>query len=187
MDGIWKQFTQREASLLIQFIKYAICGGGAATAHVIVFFLLAWLIIPALNAEDIFVKLFHVACAPISDAIRARNAMINNGLAFLLSNLVAYILNIIWVFESGRRYPLLDLALTKLGFIQRARLCAFAHRTAEVGLFYAVSGISIAIGTFLMGVLIHQWHVTTTVAFGAECVVAALINFALRKFIIFKS
>jgi len=186
MAGIWKQFAQRKASPLIQFIKYAICGGGAVTVHVIAFFLLSWLIIPALNAEDVLVKLFHLACVPISDAIRARNAMINNALAFLLSNLVAYILNILWVFESGRRYPPLDLALSKLGLIQRATLRACAHRTVEVALFYAVSGIAIAIGTFLMGILINQWHFTTTVAFGAECVVAALINFALRKFMIFK-
>ncbi|MCX6992944.1 MAG: hypothetical protein NT011_07355 [Kiritimatiellaeota bacterium] len=186
MAGIWKQFAQREASPLIQFIKYAICGGGAVTVHVIAFFLLAWLVIPALNAEDVFVKLFHLACPPISDALRARNAMINNALAFLLSNLVAYILNILWVFESGRCYPPVDLALNKLGLSQRTTLCACAHRTVEVALFYAVSGISIAIGTFLMGVLINQWHFTTTVAFGAECVVAALINFALRKFMIFK-
>jgi putative flippase GtrA len=112
--------------------------------------------------------------------------MINNTLAFLLSNMVAYILNILWVFESGRYYPPLDLALNKLGLIQRATLRACAHRTVEVLLFYAVSGISIAIGTFLMGVLINRWHYTTTVAFGAECVIAALVNFALRKFMIFK-
>lgn len=186
MDGIWKQFTRREASPLIQFIKYAICGGGAVTVHVIVFFLLSWLIIPALNAEDILVKLCHLSCAPISDTIRARNAMVNNVLAFLLSNLVAYILNILWVFESGRRYPPLDMALSKLGLIQRATLRACAHRTVEVGLFYAVSGIAIVIGTFLMGVMINQWHFTTTVAFGAQCVIAAMINFALRKFMIFK-
>lgn len=186
MADIWKQFTQREASTLIQFIKYAICGGGAVTVHVIAFFLLSWLIIPALNAEDIFVKLFHLSCAPISDAIRARNAMINNALAFLLSNLVAYILNILWVFESGRRYPPVDFFLSKLGLIQRATLRACVHRTVEVVLFYVVSGIAIAIGTFLMGILIKQWHFTTTVAFGVECVVAALINFALRKFMIFK-
>ncbi|MBU0714227.1 MAG: GtrA family protein [Verrucomicrobia bacterium] len=187
MASIWKQFTQREASPLIQFIKYAICGGGAVTVHVIAFFLLAWLIIPALNAEDVFVKLFHLSCAPISDAIRARNAMINNALAFLLSNLAAYILNILWVFESGRRYPPVDFFLSKLGLIQHATLRACAHRTVEVALFYAVSGIAIAIGTFLMGVMINQWHFTTTVAFGAQCVIAAMINFAMRKFMIFKS
>ena len=47
MAGIWKQFTQREASPLIQFIKYAICGGGAVTVHIIIFYLLSWLIVPA--------------------------------------------------------------------------------------------------------------------------------------------
>ncbi|MDP2990779.1 MAG: hypothetical protein Q8O57_09475, partial [Kiritimatiellota bacterium] len=89
MDGIWKQFTRREASPLIQFIKYAICGGGATTVHVIVFFLLAWLIIPALNDQDIVVRLLHLSAGDISDAVRARNAMINNALAFILSNLTA--------------------------------------------------------------------------------------------------
>jgi len=186
MQNLWAQFTRREASPLIQFIKYAICGVGATTVHVIVFFLFSWLIIPALNAEDVVVKLFHISCAPISDAIRARNAMINNALAFLLSNLAAYIMDILWVFESGRRYPPVDFFLSKLGLIQRATLRACAHRTVEVALFYAVSGIAIAIGTFTMGVLINQWHFTTTVAFGIQCVIAVLINFALRKFMIFK-
>jgi len=186
MAGILKQFTQRESSPLIQFIKYAICGGGAVTVHVIAFFLLAWLVIPALNAEDVLIKFFNLSCDPLSDVVRARNAMVNNVLAFLLSNLVAYLLNILWVFESGRCYPPLDLVLGKLGLIQRAKLRACAHRTVEVALFYAVSGIAIAIGTFLMGVMINQWHFTTTVAFGAQCVIAALINFALRKFMIFK-
>ena len=186
MTGIWEQFTRREASPLIQFIKYAICGGGAVTVHVIVFFLLSWLIIPALNDQDIVVRLLHLSAGDISDAIRARNAMINNALAFIFSNLTAYLLNILWVFESGRRYPPVDFFLSKLGIIQRATLRACAHRMVEVTLFYAVSGIAMIIGTFLMGVLINQWHFTTTVAFGAQCVTAALINFALRKFMIFK-
>lgn len=186
MAAILKQFTQREASPLVQFIKYSICGGGAVTAHIIVFFLLSWLVIPALNAEDVFVKFFNLGYTPISDAIRARNAMINNALAFLLSNLVAYLLNILWVFESGRCYPPLDWALDKIGVIHRATLRVCAHRTVEVALFYAVSGIAMTIGTFLMGAMINQWHFTTTVAFGAQCVIAAMINFALRKFMIFK-
>ena len=187
MAAIWKQFTQREASPLIQFVKYAICGGGAVTVHVIIFYLLSGLLIPALNDKDIVVRLLHLSSGDISDAVRARNAMINNGLAFIFSNLTAYILNIIWVFESGRRYPPVDFFLSKLGLIQRAALRACAHRTVEVALFYAVSGIAIAIGTFLMGVLISNLQFTTTMAFAVQCVIAALINFALRKFLIFKS
>jgi len=186
MAGIWKQFTRREASPLIQFIKYGICGGGAVIVHVTIFYLLSWLLIPALNDKDIVVRLLHLSAGDISDAVRARNAMINNALAFIFSNLTAYLLNIAWVFESGRRYLPVDFLLSKLGLIQRAMLSACAHRTVEVALFYAVSGIAIALGTIVLGVLIDQWHFTTTVAFGAECVIAALINFALRKFVIFK-
>jgi putative flippase GtrA len=186
MQNIWAQFTRREASALVQFIKYSICGVGAVTVHIAVFFLLSWLIIPALNDKDILVRLFHLSAGDISDAVRARNAMINNALAFIFSNLTAYLLNILWVFESGRRYPPVDFFLNKLGFIQRAMLRACAHRTVEVALFYAVSGVAVVIGTFLMGILINQWHFTTTVAFGAQFVSAALINFALRKFMIFK-
>jgi len=186
MASMWKQFAQREASPLIQFVKYAICGGGAVTVHVFIFYLLSWLIIPALNDKDVVVRLLHLSAGDISDAVRARNAMIDNALAFIVSNLTAYLLNILWVFESGRRYPPVDFFLSKLGIIQRATLRACAHRMVEVTLFYAVSGIAMIIGTFLMGVLINQWHFTTTVAFGAQCVTAALINFALRKFMIFK-
>ena len=186
MAGIWKQFAQREASPLIQFVKYSICGGGAVAVHVSIFYLLSWLLLPALNDKDVVVRLLHISAGDISDAVRARNAMINNVLAFVFSNLTAYLLNILWVFESGRRYSPVDFALSKLGLSQRATLLACTHRTVEVALFYAVSGIAIAIGTVLMGIMINQWHFTTTVAFGAECVVAALINFALRKFMIFK-
>ena len=186
MQNLWAQFTRREASPLIQFVKYAICGVAATIVHVIVFFLLSWLIIPALNAEDVFVKLCNLSCAPISDALRARNAMINNALAFIFSNLTAYLLDIVWVFKSGRHYPPVDLFLGKLGLMQRATLRACAHRAVEVALFYAVAGMAIMIGTFLMGIMINQWHFTTTVAFGSQCVIAVLINFAMRKFMIFK-
>lgn len=186
MHGLWKQFTQREASGPIQFVKYGISGVAAVAVHVTIFYLLSWLLIPALNEQDAVVRLLHLSSGAISDAVRARNAMTNNALAFVFSNLTAYLLNIIWVFESGRRYPLLDLVLTKLGLYQRALVRAFAHRTMEVALFYAVSGIAIVIGTALMGVLINNLHFTTTTAFGAQCVIAALINFAVRKFLIFK-
>lgn len=186
MAGLWKQFTQREASTLIQFVKYGISGVGAVGVHVAIFYLLSWLLIPALNDQDPVVRLLHLSAGAISDAVRARNAMINNALAFVFSNLTAYLLNILWVFESGRRYAPLDLALSKLGLYQRALLRACAHRTMEVALFYAVSGIAILIGTLLLGVLINNLHFTTTMAFGVQCVIAALINFALRKFMIFK-
>jgi len=77
--------------------------------------------------------------------------------------LVSYLLNIFWVFESGRH-----------------------NRIIEIGLFYLVSGVSMGVGTALMGFLIGQFDMQTTYAFTANLVSAVLINFAMRKFFIFK-
>jgi len=94
--------------------------------------------------------------------LRARNSMIDNGIAFIFSNMVAYVINIYWVFEPGR-HP---------WYIQ-------------ISLFYLVSGVSVVIGTALMGWLIRRFGMTTTYAFLANLVSALLINYAMRKFVIF--
>jgi putative flippase GtrA len=161
--SILKQFMGREANPFIQFIKYGISGGLATATHIVIFHFAAWKFLPALQQNDIAVRLFHLSVQTMSDAVRARNAMIDNGLAFLISNLVAYVLNILWVFKPGRH-----------------------HWIVEIGLFYLVSGVSIVIGTSIMGFLITQYSFATTTAFLANLVTALLINFAMRKFVIFK-
>ena len=88
----------------------------------------------------------------------ARNTPLKASLFLLIP-----IFNIYWVFEAGRH-----------------------HWLVEVGLFYAVSGISVAIGTGLMGWLIKRYGVRTTYAFVSNIVTAVLINYAARKFFIFK-
>lgn len=163
MHAILQQFFQRKASTPIQFIKYVISGGVAVLVHTIVFYLLAWWVLPALNATDPLVKLTGLEVEPLNDAVRAHRAVIDNCIAFMFSNLVAYLLNIFWVFEPGRH-----------------------HKVVEIGMFYVVAGLSFAIGTALMWMLIHYLSFSTTIAFGVELVVAALINFAMRKYVIFK-
>ena len=88
--------------------------------------------------------------------------MLGNGAAFLVSNLVAYLINIYWVFVPGRH-----------------------HWIIEIALFYLVSGIAIAIGTSIMGVLIRRFGMLTTYAFGSNLVAALMINYAMRKYFIF--
>jgi putative flippase GtrA len=163
IKSILTQFTQRKASLPVQFIKYAISGCAAVAVHTVFFYLFAWLIVPALKPDDIFVRIFNLAVGDIGDAIRARNAIIDNWLAFIFSNFAAYILNITWVFEPGRH-----------------------HRAVEIIIFYAVSAISIFVGSAVMGLLIRYVGSSTTLAFGAEIVAAALVNFVVRKYFIFK-
>ena len=161
--GILEQFTGREAGPLIQFIKYAIGGGVATLTHIVIFHLIAWKLFPSLQENDFAVKVLKWSVAKIDDAKRSRNSMIGNLLAFIVSNLVAYLINVYWVFEKGRH---------SLG--------------VEIGLFYLVSGISIVIGTALMGVLIRRFGMRTTYAFCSNLVTAVMINYAARKFLIFK-
>jgi hypothetical protein len=56
----------------------------------------------------------------------------------------------------------------------------------ELGMFYLASGINMAIGTNLMGFLIKLYGIRTTDAFISNLVTAVLINYAARKFLIFK-
>ncbi len=148
---------------LIQFIKYALAGGVATGVHITFFHLFAWKFFPALQANDWAVTILKLPVAELGDQDRSRNSMIDNILAFLIANMVASLINVWWVFKPGR-HP---------WFV-------------ELGLFYAVSGISVAIGTVLMGMLIRRYGMRTTYAFGANLVSAVLINYAARKFFIFQ-
>jgi len=160
--NIIDQFLGNEAGNLIQFVKYSIAGGIATLTHIIVFHLLAWKIFFALQEDDWFVKFFNLPIKELDDSTRSRNSMIGNGLAFVISNLVAYFINIYWVFVSGRH-----------------------HWIVEIILFYLVSGVAIAIGTATMGLLIRRFGMLTTYAFGSNLVAALMINYAMRKFFIF--
>ena len=147
---------------LAQFIKYSLSGCVATAVHIAIFHLIAWKVFFALQPQDWFVRLLHLPIAELDDATRSRNSMLSNGAAFLVSNLVAYLLNIYWVFVPGRH-----------------------HWVLEVGLFYLVSGTAIFIGTWVMGILIRRFGMLTTYAFGANLLAALMINYAMRKFFIF--
>ena len=158
-----KQFTGREAGPLVQFIKYGIGGAAATSVHIVIFSITAWLVLPCLTERELVVRLFDLPVPSLGDGVRATRAAIDNVIAFLFSNLTAYLINILWVFKRGRH-----------------------HWLMEVLLFYAVSGVSLVLGTAIQTWLIGHYGLTTTIAFVANLVTALLINFAMRKFVIFK-
>jgi putative flippase GtrA len=147
---------------LLQFIKYALAGGLATAVHIIIFHLIAWKVFPSLQDKDHAVRLFKLTIKKINDTTRARNSMIGNFIAFLVANMVAYITNILFVFQGGK-YPII----------------------IEILFFYAISGISTFLGTMLMGILIRRFGILTTYAFVSNIVTAVLFNFVMRKFFIF--
>lgn len=157
------QLFGNEAGNVIQFVKYGISGCIAVAAHILVFHLVAWKMFFALQSNDWFVRLFNLPIREVDDGARSQNSMLSNVFAFMISNLVAYIINVYWVFVPGRY-----------------------HWIVEIVLFYLVSGASLVIGTTIMGFLIRRFGMLTTYAFGSNIFTALLINYAMRKFFIFK-
>jgi putative flippase GtrA len=148
---------------LLQFIKYGISGCIAVSTHILVFHIVAWKMFFALQPDDDwFVRLLKLPIEAMDDTTRSRNSMRANGIAFVISNLVAYLINIYWVFVPGRY-----------------------NWIVEIGLFYLVSGVAIIIGTVLMGFLIRRFGMLTTYAFGSNIFTALMINYAMRKYFIF--
>jgi len=163
IDAI-KRHLSHDAHPLVQFLKYAISGGIATATNIVILYALASWVWPCLTAGDTVRSLLGLPVAEALDpADRALRAFFCNVPAFLVSNGAAYVLNILFVFKSGRH-----------------------HWALEIALFYLVSGISFAIGVSLQSALIRYLGLTTSLAFGANIASALLINFAVRKFLIFK-
>ena len=161
--NIIDQLLGNEAGNFLQFIKYGISGCIAVSVHILVFHIVAWKVFSALQPDDWFVRLFNLRMHALDDATRSRNSMKGNAIAFIISNLVAYFINVYWVFVPGRY-----------------------HWIVEIVLFYLVSGVAMVIGTGLMGFLIRRFGMLTTYAFSANIFAAFMINYGMRKFFIFK-
>lgn len=163
MRGILRRFADREAHPLVQFVKYGIAGVLATGVDVFVFSLVAILTWPALSPGDPVARLLSLHIAPIAESARSVHYVWSKMVAFLFSNLTAYLINIRWVFTPGRH-----------------------SKSKEVALFYAVSASSFALGTALGWALIKVTGLPTTYAYGANAAASLAINYAGRKFFIFK-
>ncbi len=159
----WRHYLSHDAPPLVQFVKYGLAGGLATATHILAFFLAGFFLFPCVSAEDPLVKLFGLVAPVVEEALRARYAVFSNVAAFMLSNTVCYFMNRLFVFRPGRH-----------------------HIVVEFLLFLAVSAVSMTIGTTLMGVLIKQFGIQTTYAFGANILSSLAINYVMRKFFVFK-
>ncbi len=159
----WDHYLSHDAPPLVQFIKYGLAGGVATAVHILTFFLAGFLLFPCVAPDDPLVKLFRLVAPAVEEALRARNAVFSNIVAFMVSNATCYIINRLFVFRPGRH-----------------------HIAIEFLLFLAVSAVSMAVGTTLMGALIQRFGMQTTYAFGANILSSLAINYAMRKFFVFK-
>lgn len=160
--AVLKKLLQEKDHTGVQFFKYAVCGGFALSTDMIVAFLIAWLWLPALKGSEFIVQLFNLQYEVVPEETRTLNFILGSAMAFMVSNLVAYVLNVLFVFKSGKH-----------------------SRLKEAGLFYLVSGISVGIGVAIGATLVRM-NFPFGWSYVAKAVSTTLINYAARKFIIFQ-
>lgn len=146
----------------IQFLKYMACGGLAFLVDYSVFYFTSIKLFPALTPNDFVAKLLHLNLAPISESLRLRNYWICISAGFVLSNLVAYVTNVLFVFKGGKHK---------------------VHH--EVALFFGVSSIAFLLSSLSGDLLIRFFEVQTSVSKIVAIFFAVLINYTGRKFFIF--
>lgn len=97
------------------------------------------------------------------DSVRANHALINSGIAFLFSNTAVYFLNVAWVFTAGRH-----------------------SKFKEFLLFTVVNAPGAISGAVVQDWLIRSNGWPAWAAFAGFLLPNVLVNFACRKFFIFK-
>ncbi len=152
--------ASHDAHPLVQFLKYGIAGGFALLTDLVVFTLANLYLFPIGEAGPAAMPdLLH----SLQSDPRVLNYLRCNLLAFVFSNLVAYVLNLKWVFRGGRHSRHLEITYFLL-----ASFVAFL--------------LGSLIGAFLLGAL--GWN--EYLAKAGNVVGAVLINFLCRKYLIFK-
>lgn len=163
IKNIIKKINSRDAHWTIQFVKYGIAGCTAAGFDIVIFSLLAWKLFPALKDDELVVKLFNLDIPDVAVHLRAWYYIIDKTIAFMISNFIAYVINIYWVFTPGRH-----------------------SRRKEIILFYIVSIVSFVLGTSVGALLIRYFNFSGLMAYVSNTVAAVMINYAGRKFLIFQ-
>ena len=156
-----RQFFGNGASAhpAVQFLKYGFVGGLATAVNVAAVFLFCWKVFHCITPDDPFVRLFGL----VDETARARLTNWAYVCAFPISNAFCYALNRMFVFVPGRHGAVREFAE-----------------------FLTASAIALAAGMAASWILIHGFGAWTSVGILANLVSAVLINYALRKFVVFK-
>jgi len=123
----------------------------AATCHLILVYTLGYTLFPAYDES-------------LSRDLLTFHSIINNTIAFFVSNTVAYLLNVRFVFTSGRH-----------------------KRHTEIFLFFLASSLSYFPALFTIPLIIKNLELNPHLANIGFMGTAAAFNFIIRKLLIFKN
>lgn len=146
-----------------QLAKYGAIGVMATCVQMAVFYAVAAFCLPCLASGDWAVLSLGLPPAEVSDAVRAFRFAVATAAGFAVANIFCWLMNRWFVFRPGR-------------------LVWYV----EFGCFAAVSAVAMALATSVSGWLIVRFGMMTSLAALVEVAVSFVVNFAIRKFFIFK-
>lgn len=165
MKSRFAEFWEGKESPLAQVVKYVLCGGISVLVDQATFYLLALWALPCLRATDPVFQLLEalgVSLRAATEAELQRNFWIIKAVCFLTSNAAVYLLNVRYVFKGGRH-----------------------RKPVEVALFFGSSLFQFFF-IWLGGVLITVFGWEVTYSNIAMLVAALVVNFVVRKKVVFK-
>jgi putative flippase GtrA len=159
------RFLHDKDSVVGQIVKYVLCGGTAVVVDFMTFYALAILVFPCLRASDPVARILAGigwSVQEVSVAELERNFWIIKGICFIASNAVVYILNVLFVFKSGR------------------------HRKAVEILLFFGSSLFQFFFIWVGGVLITEFNWEVTYSNVTMLLVSMMVNYVVRKKLVFK-
>jgi putative flippase GtrA len=146
----------RQVPPLIQFCTYVMCGVMATVVNTGLVIILSLTVLPAMKG-------MIVNGLPLDEALRKHNLLLNNIIAFPFGCLVAYFTNILFVFTPGKHSKLMEMLL-----------------------FFGVAACGFFPGLWVIDVLVGKFGVPSSLAQCAFIFTSFMVNFLMRKFVIFK-
>ncbi len=146
-----------------QFVKYGTVGVMSTCVQVGVFYLLATTCLKCLAADDWAVRLLGFAATDISDEERAKLFFIATAIGFVIANIFCWLMNRWFVFKPGKFRWYVELVM-----------------------FFGAATAATVIALGLSSGLIRFAGLMTSAAVLIEIVSSFIINYAARKFFIFR-
>ena len=163
-----RRFLSHDCGPFAQFVKYGAVGVMATCVQLAVFYVCASFWLKCLAAGDPAVVRFGLPYADFTGqepwyASRGMLAAVDTAVGFTVANVFCWLMNRAFVFVPGRHSPVREFAM-----------------------FFAASAAATFVALGVMKLLIDVFGVATTYAVVVEVAVSFMVNFAARKFLIFK-
>ena len=158
-----RRFLSHDSGPFAQFVKYGAIGVLSTCVQMIGFYLLAATCLKCLGADDWAVRFLGLPSVEVSDGLRAFRAAVATAGGFTVANIFCWIMNRLFVFKPGK-----------------------FRWYVEFLMFFGVAALATVVALGVQSLLIRYFGMMTTAAVIVEVVVSFLMNFFVRKFVIFK-